>query len=207
MRLVRGAEIIQHRIPASWWGRYCSFKRRIRMKKTLVLFAGLPLSGKTTISKEVGRRLGFPIVDIDMFKRLVADPTKVAKEIDPPEVRRQYYELALNHVEQLLCDNRGVIIDEVFHLALLRAWITNWCTQTGINVIWVDVVCDRAVVEQRMSCGVRHGHILSTEEALQMNALFRGIFEPFGNTPNYVCVNNSGNTDLDGVVDILTKLL
>jgi predicted kinase len=183
------------------------FERRVRMKKALVLFAGLPLAGKTTISKEVGRRLGFPIVDIDTFKRAVVDPAKVSKEIDPPEIRRQYYELALNHVEQLLCDNRGAIIDEVFHLASLRAWIEDWCAQKDITVVWVEVVCDRAVVEQRMSCGVRHGHILSTEEALQMNALFRGIFEPFENTPDHVCVNNSGNTDLDGVVNILTKLL
>ena len=172
--------------------------------RKLLLFAGLPGVGKSTISRQVGEKLGAHIVDIDDFKKTNVDPTLVSRQIDPPEIRWGYYQKALNFVFQLFFEQGvpAVILDEVFHLNSLRNQLEGLCRENEVQALWIEIQCPSSVVEKRLRATKREGHILSTEEALKMHHQFREIFETFSNGhQNHIIVNNESDPCISSLVE------
>ena len=175
--------------------------------KKLLLFAGLPGVGKSSISREVSKKIGAKIVDIDDFKKIDVDPTLVKNQIDPPELRWAYYQKALKCVFGLF--DQGiptVIMDEVFHSNSLRTQLEFLCAERHVQVLWVEVQCPYDIVERRLQSTTREGHILSAEEALKMHLLFKEIFEKFSiHNQNHIIVNNEKDTNMDLLVGRILK--
>ncbi|HEY5587860.1 MAG TPA: AAA family ATPase [Candidatus Paceibacterota bacterium] len=177
--------------------------------KKIILLAGLPGVGKSTISKKISQEIGAKILDLDDFKRTDVDPTLVKSQIDPPNVRWSYYKKALQHAFCLFRTSNvsAVIMDEVFHLEQLRIKIEVLCAKKNIQVFWVEVKCPYEEVEKRLKAKTREGHILSTDEALKMNLLFQKIFETFPtDIKNHIIVNNNeDNIEIENVLKIIGK--
>jgi len=173
--------------------------------KKVIFVAGLPGAGKSTISEKVARVTEGIIMDIDEIKRSVVDPTLVAKQIDPPELRWKYYQRAVENALALFDQGAStVIIDEVFHLNSLREKMEDLCLKAGIEVWWVCVLCPYEEVEKRLRSKPRQGHLLSTEEALKINLIFRDIFERFPvDKPNCLSVDNREYVDIPRLVSRL----
>lgn len=178
------------------------------MRNRLLLFAGLPGVGKSTISRRVGQKTGATIVDLDDFKKTDVDPVLVKNEIDPPELRWSYYQKGLQYVFDRF-DQGGnmAIIDEVFHLHSLRTQLEFRCTERQVQVIWVEVQCPYEVVKRRLQSTARADHILTSEETLNMYLRFKEMFEAFsGKSKNHIAVNNEYDADIDLLVEcILSK--
>ena len=175
--------------------------------KKLILLAGLPGVGKSTISKKISQKIGAKVLDLDDFKRVNVDPTLVTNQIDPPNVRWSYYKKALKHAFNLFgtSDISAIIMDEVFHLEQLRIKIENLCKNRDIQIFWIEVKCPYDLVEKRPKAQTRTGHILSTDEALKMNLLFQEIFEKFSTgSQNHIIINND---DTDISVENVLKLI
>jgi len=165
----------------------------------LLLFAGLPGVGKSTISKEVSKKIGAKIVDIDDFKKIDVDPALVKNQIDPPEQRWTYYQKAIEHAFGLFKQGIStVIMDEVFHLNSLRVRLESACAEQSVQVLWIEVRCSYDIVKKRLQSTTREGHILSSEEALKMHLLFERIFEKFSlNSQNHIVINNGNDANMD----------
>ncbi|MFZ2500442.1 MAG: AAA family ATPase [Minisyncoccia bacterium] len=171
--------------------------------RKLFLFAGLPGTGKSTISKAVSKKTGARIVDLDDFKKTDVDPVLVKSQIDPPDLRWSYYQKALEHAF-ILFDKVAlpVIMDEVFHLHDLRVRLEALCGEQDVRVLWVEVRCSYDTVEERLRSATREGHILSTEEALKMHLLFMEMFEKFpARAENHVVVHNERYARVDSLVE------
>lgn len=175
--------------------------------RKLILLAGLPAVGKSTISQILSKKTGAKIVDIDDFKKTDVDPTLVKSQIDPPEQRWGYYEKALQHVFGLFSPDVSIVImDEVFHLRSFRVRLEALCERERIDVLWVEVRCPYNIAEKRLRSIDRKGHILSTEEALRMHLLFKEIFEEFStNISNHIIINNKNAIDEDNLVQNILK--
>ena len=175
--------------------------------KKLFLFAGLPGVGKSTISREVSKKTGAKIVDIDDFKKTDVDPVLVTNQIDPPELRWVYYQKALEYVFGLFDQKIStVIMDEVFHLDSLRAQLEVLCAKRYVEVFWVEVRCPYDIIKKRLQSTSRKGHILSTEQALKMNLLFEKIFEKFSiHGQNHIVINNGDGVNVDLLVENILK--
>ena len=175
--------------------------------KRLLLFAGLPGVGKSTISRQVNKETGARIVDIDDFKKTNVDPSLVKTQIDPPELRWAYYQKALEYVFGLFEQGVSmVIMDEVFHLSSLRAQLETLCATKQVQVLWVEVQCPYDTVEKRLQSTTREGHILSSAEALKMHLMFKEIFEGFPtDSPNHVVVNNEDGGSVGELVGSILK--
>ncbi len=175
--------------------------------KTLMLLAGLPGVGKSTISRHLREKIkDARVIDIDVFKAMIVDPTLIGDQVDPPEIRWACYQLALNTAFGLFEYGltSTVIMDEVFHLASLRCKVEKLCAERGVNVLWVEVRSPHHVVKERLQ--QRKGHILSPEEALNIHQMFREIFEKFPDAhPGYIAVENDGRDVGTLVDDIMEK--
>lgn len=173
--------------------------------KKVICFSGLPGVGKSTIASLVAQKTRAVFLDLDEFKKKVVDPNTVSKTIDPPELRWQYYNLAILGAEIL--PHELIIIDEVFHVKELRNKFEVECEKKNMQVVWVEVTCPSDVIEMRLA-NPRPGHILSPEEAIQMNLMFSKIFEPFSLVNNYTQISNDGSVSAEILANkIIQKLI
>lgn len=74
---------------------------------TLVLMAGLPGAGKTTLAYALGRELGWQVIDKDMYKEVL-----VKQGLDVEKAGQAAYELSFAQVRTLLIHRRmSAILD------------------------------------------------------------------------------------------------
>ncbi len=168
--------------------------------RKLVLFAGLPGSGKSTICQRISEATGAPHVDVDIYKKIRTDPNKVGKDVDPPELRLLYCRDALN-VAFGHFDNGAstVVMDDVYPYHSVRAELESQCREQQVNVLWVEVRSSNATATERLT--TREHSILSPEEALEIHGMCGDAFEAFpADSQNHIVINNEKGTQIDSLV-------
>lgn len=175
---------------------------------TLILLAGLPGSGKTTICRRM-HELGWATrVDVDHHKRIRADPKRVTDEVDPPEVRSLYCQDALK--EALYKFDNGasiVIMDEVYPYHSVRSQMEAFCAEQKVDVQWVEVRSAPETAVARLSAP-REGHLLHTPEiATKIHNMCAEAFEEFPEgTKNHTVVYNEDGSSIDSLVVEVLRL-
>jgi predicted kinase len=149
-------------------------------QRDLILLAGLPGVGKTTLAREFARQTGGLHFDIDEVKREVVPKDAVAESIDPPEMRFKYYAETIRKLPDLFSESpsQTVVIDETFHMKDFRELWGEVAKEMNIRVHWIEVVCDEECVKERLTIGKdRENHVLG-DKAYPMYCLFKEFFEP-----------------------------
>jgi predicted kinase len=91
------------------------------MAPMLIIFGGLPGTGKTTIARELARQLGGIIVRIDSIEQAIRDSETVNRPLND-----MGYRVAYAIAEDNLCLGRTVISDSVNPIQLTRdAFLTS----------------------------------------------------------------------------------
>lgn len=110
----------------------------------LVIFAGLPGTGKSTIAKELARRTGATYVRIDSVEQALAKSHLGAQPVEDAGYQVGYAVAADN-----LRIGRTVIADSVNPIALSRtAWLET-AERLGCAAIEVEVVCSDPIEHRR----------------------------------------------------------
>jgi predicted kinase len=114
---------------------------------TLALMAGLPGAGKTTLSIELGRELGWHVINKDRFKMTLLD-----MGMDDLEASQVAYRLSFDTaLEVLTCHNNSVILDTAaLHPLVLEEAreIIRLVEQVGLKIIFC--VADRDLRNYRL---------------------------------------------------------
>jgi len=153
----------------------------IPTQRDLILLAGLPGVGKTTVAREFARQTEGVHFDIDDVKRQVVPRDIVTTDIDPPEYRFKYYTETIRKLPDLFIENpsQTVIIDETFHLKDFRELWSEAAKELNIRAHWVEAVCDEQCLRERLQLGKnRQDHILLGHKAFPMYLRFKEVFEP-----------------------------
>jgi predicted kinase len=115
----------------------------------LIIFGGLPATGKTTIARDLARQLGATYLRIDTIEQAISATTS-----EP--INDQGYRVAYAVAEDNLRLGRTVISDSVNPIQLSRdAWISV-ADRAGARAVEVEVICSnpqlhRQRVETRSS--------------------------------------------------------
>lgn len=112
---------------------------------TLVLFAGLPGSGKTTIARAFATRMGALHLNSDTVRRDMGLMGRYA----PDDKQRVYTEL-LERTQSALQNGQTVVIDSTFAKADTRTPFVSLATRQGVVVYWVQTFARDEVIRERL---------------------------------------------------------
>jgi len=91
--------------------------QHLNNKPTLVLMAGLPGSGKTTLAKALGRELHWPVLSKDLLKTWLLD---MGLGMPDKDIGWIAYELLFAQAEDILAQQRiSLILDTAAHLPFI----------------------------------------------------------------------------------------
>src|SRR5260370_27269976 len=106
------------------------------MAPLLIIFGGLPGTGKTGIALELARQFGGVYLRIDSIEQAIRDSGVASRPLDDVG-----YRVAYSVAEDNLRLGRTVIADSVNPLQLTRdAWI-GVADQAGVRAVEVEITC------------------------------------------------------------------
>jgi len=119
----------------------------------LIVFSGLPGTGKTTIAKALSHRLGAFYVRVDTIEQAIRNAGVLANDVG-----RSGYDVANEIALSNLCLGNVVVIDCVNPVAESRRAWADIASRAGVSLFNVLVVCSD-VLEHRRRVETRVGDI------------------------------------------------
>jgi len=110
----------------------------------LIIFAGLPGTGKTTIARELARQIGATHIRVDSIEQAILDSGLVSRPINEAG-----YLVAYGIAEDNLHIGRIVIADSVNSLAVTRDAWREVAKRARVHAIEIEVKCSDAEEHRR----------------------------------------------------------
>ncbi|WP_267640832.1 AAA family ATPase [Haloarchaeobius amylolyticus] len=148
----------------------------------LAVVCGLPGAGKTTVAEDVADRTGGTLLRTDVVRKdLLEDP-------DYTEVESyMVYEGLFERAKALLDEGETVVLDGTFQRRGDRVRAKAIARLVGARFELVRVVCDEAVVRERIAA--REGD--ESDADFEVHQHFREVFDEV--TMDHARVDNSGS--------------
>ncbi len=162
---------------------------------TLIIFSGLPGSGKSTLSQGLSRRIGASYVRIDTVEQGLKDIRKMSK------VEGEGYRLSYKIVRDNLICGHTVIADSVNPIELTRREWNNVAQEVGAHYHNIEIVCTD-LDQHRMrleSRGKTPGIRQPTWEDVQNRE-----FEPWDGSQ--ITIDTAGKTVDQSLEELMTAL-
>lgn len=145
----------------------------------LIVIAGLIGTGKTTIAKEVSKRLNIPLYSIDNDKnRIYKKHPKYDYFIEnnipfPDETRIETFNASLKGLRKLAKKHKNAIVDETFHKKSIREPFFEEAEKIFGGIILTLITVSDKFVKERLE--KRKDHMVGYGMALS----FKKQWEPF----------------------------
>jgi predicted kinase len=171
----------------------------MRLEPTLILFAGMPGSGKTTLARMVARRLKVPVFAKDRMQRVLRDHHLA------PENSGDGYYLILDIADELLSLGLSVILDATFPLDHFRTVASEIAARYRANFCVIYCYCsDETVWKERM---VDRVHYVPGWKPVGWNDVERmqEYYQPWNANALFVDSMNAPDKNLPLVLDYIQK--
>src|SRR5688572_31093835 len=110
----------------------------------LVVFGGLPGTGKTTLARQVADRLAATYLRIDTIEQALRSSLALADDVGPAG-----YEIAYAVSEANLALGRTVVADCVNPLPVTRAAWRNVAARAASPIVEIEVICSDEAEHRR----------------------------------------------------------
>ncbi|MGE3402841.1 MAG: AAA family ATPase [Vicinamibacterales bacterium] len=145
------------------------------MRKSFVVVAGLPASGKTTLARVLAPALGLPLIDKDdILERLFA-----SRGIGDATWRRTLSRLSDAILEKAALASDGAILSSFWHVPGMpedSGSHADWLRATSHRVVVVQCVCPPEVAAARFLERRRHpGHLDGERTRAQILSSLRAL--------------------------------
>lgn len=132
----------------------------------LVVTAGLPASGKSTIAEVVGNRLGLPVLSVDPIEAAILS---AGIEAEQPTGLAAYL-VAVAMAEGVLASGRGVVIDAVNAVDPARDQWVKLAARQDATLRFLEVVCsDPEIHRERLASRTGRHAAVDTAYAVEQS--------------------------------------
>lgn len=138
----------------------------------LVVTAGLPAAGKSTIAEVVGNRLGMPVLSVDPIEAAILS---AGIDAEQPTGLAAYL-VAEAMAEGVLSSGRGVVIDAVNAVEPAREQWVKLAARQNATLRFIEVVCSDPEVHRERLAARAGRHAVETAYAVEQSL---SEWEPF----------------------------
>jgi predicted kinase len=131
----------------------------------LIVTAGLPAAGKSTIAEVVGNRLGLPVLSVDPIEAAI-----ISAGIDATQpTGLAAYLVAETMAEGVLANGRGVVIDAVNAVEPARDQWVKLAARQEATLRFLEVVCSDPEVHRERLAARAGRHAVDTAFAVEQS--------------------------------------
>lgn len=168
--LVRGkVEAFHSTGPDSNAPRYFRYALRFTwssLKPFLVIVCGLTGSGKSTLARELGERIGMPVINSDTVRKAITG--KLGRQVVPfnegiysANMTEKTYAKIAREAEKQILEGKGAILDATFGQKKHRQMIVRLAEKHKVPLLLIHCSASEKVTEQRLDRRALEGKDLS----------------------------------------------
>jgi aminoglycoside phosphotransferase family enzyme/predicted kinase len=194
--------------------RYLHFAVRFTwdpVKPFLVLISGLTGSGKSTLARELGARLGMPVINSDAIRKATAGKTgrqavPLNRGIYVSKMTEKTYTKMAQEAEKQIPEGEGAILDATFGRKAHREKIVQLAEKHKVPLVLIYCVASDEVTEKRLAQREAEGKDVS-DGRWEIYSKQKAAFEPIIELPLVNCLKLNTEAPLDELVRASEKFL
>jgi uncharacterized protein len=200
--LVRGkVEALRSTGPDSNAPRYIRYALRFTwssLKPFLVIVCGLTGSGKSTLARELGERLGMPVINSDTVRKAITGkrgPQAVPfnEEIYSLDMTEKTYAKIAREAEKQVLEGEGAILDATFGQKAHREKILRLAEKHRVPIVLIHCVASDETTEKRLAQREAEGKDVS-DGRWEIYSKQKAGYQPINELPPANCLEL--NTEL-----------
>ncbi|HSF59212.1 MAG TPA: AAA family ATPase, partial [Candidatus Binatia bacterium] len=206
--LVRGkVEALRSTGPDSQAPRY--FRHALRLTWTplqpfLVIVCGLTGSGKSTLARELGERLGMPVINSDAIRKAIAgrsgrQAAPFNQGIYSATMTEKTYTRLAGEAEKQILDGTGAILDATFGRKSHREKIIRLAKQHNVPLLLIYCTAPDELTKRRLDQRALEGKDLS-DGRWEVFLAQRSAVEPIEEIPSASCFKLSTDAPVEHLV-------
>jgi len=213
--LVRGkVEALRLTGPDSNAPRYFRYALRFTwssLKPFLVIVCGLTGSGKSTLARELGERIGMPVINSDTLRKAIAG--KLGRQAVPFNegiysanmTEKTYAKIAWEAEKQIL-EGEGAILDATFGQKKHREIIVRLAEKHKVPLLLIHCSASEEVTEQRLDRRTLEGTDLS-DGRWEIYSAQKAAYQPINELPLANCLKLNTELPLEQLARASEKFL
>ena len=181
-------------------------------ERLVLILMGRIGTGKTSVSCQLGRDLGWPVFSSDEIRKTLAGiplsertPQERRDEVYSHQMTKRTYQQLLDHGLAALATHAGVILDATFSKRVLRQFLCERCADANVRLQVVELEVDLEEIESRLKARDDKAAEISDarlEDLAKLNAAYE---PPLELAPDLIRISASG-TAAETVKIVLSRL-
>jgi predicted kinase len=213
--LVRGkVEALRSTGPDSDAPRYFRYALQFTwssLKPFLVIVCGLTGSGKSTLARELGERMGMPLINSDTLRKAIAG--KLGRQAVPfnegiysANMTEKTYAKIAREAETQILEGKGAILDATFGQKALREKIVRLAERHRVPLVLIHCVASDETTEKRLAQRQAEGKDAS-DGRWEIYSKQKAAYEPINELPLANCLELNTENPLEQLARASEKFL
>jgi len=178
----------------------------------VVIITGPPASGKTTLARELGRRLHLPLLSKDLFKETLFDQLGYSDREWSRRLGIASMALLFRSAGALLEAGQSAMLESNFYAAVDAGPLLELADVYGCRYIQVVCSASAATLEQRYRqrslTGERHpGHTQSESLDETVSRLLTGRWDALDLPGPVIAVDTDAEVDMNNIVSVVRRAM